>query len=158
MTASLSFPVGQPTISPEHDQTGDAAPRPDTTAAITRGVARLFLDMGLAVLTEFKLPNGRRLDITGLSRKGHFIAAEVKSCRADFEADQKWPDYLGFCDAFYFAVAADFPCNLLPADKGLIKADQFGAAIIRDAEESTLPAARRKSLTLRFAHQAALRR
>ncbi|MEO1014015.1 MAG: MmcB family DNA repair protein [Pseudomonadota bacterium] len=125
------------------------------TAELTRGVARLFRDMGLAVLPEFQLPTGRRLDLVGLNEKGRLIVAEVKSCRADFEADVKWREYLDFCDDFFFAVATDFPKEILPTDKGLIIADAYGAAIVRDAEPTPLPPARRKALTLRFARQAA---
>ncbi|MCA8894051.1 MAG: MmcB family DNA repair protein, partial [Amphiplicatus sp.] len=85
-----------------------AAPaRPDVTLALTRGVLRLFADLGLAPLAEFRLPNGRRADVAGIDRKGRLVFAEVKSCQADFDADNKWTDYLDFCDAFYFAVARD---------------------------------------------------
>jgi hypothetical protein len=131
--------------------------RPDVTLALTRGVARLFADLGLAPLAEFRLPNGRRADLAGLDPKGRLIFAEVKSCQADFDADCKWADYLGFCDEFYFAVASDFPHALLPSSEGLIVADAFGAAIIRSSQDRPLPAARRKAITLTFARQAAAR-
>ncbi len=127
------------------------------TADITRGVARLFVDMGLAVLPEFQLPTGRRLDLAGLNEKGRLIVAEVKSCRADFEADHKWPQYIEYCDEFFFAVDAAFPRDLLPASEGLIVGDGFGAAVLRRAEPRPLPASRRKALTLRFARQSAQR-
>lgn len=129
--------------------------RPETTLALTRGVARLFVDMGLSPLTEFRLANGRRADVAAIDRKGRITIAEVKSCRADFESDGKWPEYLEFCDAFYFAVDPAFPQDILPAPEGLIVADAFGAAIARDAVSRTLAAARRKAVTLRFARQAA---
>jgi hypothetical protein len=131
--------------------------RPDMTAALTRGVTRLFLDLGLAPLVEFKLPNGRRGDVVGLSPKGRIVMAEIKSCQADFDADAKWTDYLEFCDAFYFAVADGFPRERLPVGEGLIIADGFHGAVIREAAERPLVAARRKALTLRFARQAAAR-
>lgn len=129
--------------------------RPDRTQALTRGVTRLFFNLGLAPLCEFRLANGRRADVAGIDRKGRFIIAEVKSCRADFEVDQKWPDYLDFCDQFYFAVDPHFPRVLLPDAEGLIIADDYGAAIARSAQDRPLNAARRKALTLRFARQAA---
>ncbi|SNT68177.1 MmcB family DNA repair protein [Amphiplicatus metriothermophilus] len=138
----------------------DGAPgaaRPDVTAALTRGVARLFAELGLAPLAEFRLPNGRRADLAGLDRAGRLVFAEIKSCQADFEADAKWTDYLGYCDAFYFAVGRDFPAGLLPAGEGLILADAFGGAIMRAAPERPLAPARRRALTLRFARQAAAR-
>jgi hypothetical protein len=135
----------------------DCGARPDVTLALTRGVARLFGDLGLAPLAEFRLPNGRRADMAGLDPKGRLIFAEIKSCQADFDADCKWTDYLGFCDEFYFAVARDFPLELLPAGEGLIIADAYGAAVLRASPERPMAAARRKSITVRFARQAAAR-
>lgn len=135
----------------------DYGARPDVTLALTRGVARLFSDLGLAALAEFGLPNGRRADMAGLDPKGRLVFAEIKSCQADFDADAKWTDYLGFCDEFYFAVARDFPLELLPAAEGLIIADAYGGAIMRESQDRPLAAARRKSITLRFARQAAAR-
>jgi len=134
-----------------------AVTRPDLTLAITRGAARLFSDLGFTPLAEFRLPNGRRADLAGLDRKGRIIVAEVKSCRADFEVDQKWEDYLAFCDEFFFAVGADFPQDLLPEHEGLIIADAFGGAIIRPSPARPMAPARRKAITLRFARQSASR-
>lgn len=131
--------------------------RPDVTAGLTRGVLRLFRDLGFAPMAEFRLPNGRRADIAGLCPKGRLVIAEIKSCEADFTADEKWEDYLPFCDAFYFAVGAAFPQALLPPTEGLIVADGFGGAVIREAQARALAAARRKAVTLRFARQAAVR-
>ncbi|MEL7486993.1 MAG: DNA repair putative endonuclease MmcB [Pseudomonadota bacterium] len=125
------------------------------TLDVTRGVVRLFNDLGLTALLEFNLPNGRRADVAGLDRKGKFIFAEVKSCRADFQVDEKWEEYLPFCDAFYFAVAETFPRDLLPEEEGLIVADGFTGAVLRAGPERRLAPARRKALTLAFARQAA---
>jgi len=133
------------------------APRSDKTLALTKGVIRLFSDMGLTPIAEFKLANGRRADIAALDRRGKVTIAEIKSCRADFETDQKWPDYLDFCDRFYFAVDSVFPSELLPGGEGLIIADSYGAMISRIADDRPLAAARRKAVTLRFARQAARR-
>lgn len=134
-----------------------APARPDVTAALTRGVTRLFWDLGFAPMAEFRLPNGRRADVVGLDPKGRLVIAEVKSCQADFDADAKWTEYLGFCDLFYFAVARDFPLDLLPGGEGLILADAFGGAVVREGPARPLAAARRKTLTLRYARQAAAR-
>jgi hypothetical protein len=129
--------------------------RPDVTAALTRGIARMLHDQGCAVLAEMRLGNGRRADLVGLCPKGLLTLVEIKSCRADFDVDTKWPDYLDFCDHFYFGVAEIFPQDLLPEDEGLIVADGFGGAVLRPAQPRKLAAARRKALTLRFARQAA---
>lgn len=134
-----------------------AGARPEMTSALTRGVSRLFRDLGLAPMAEFRLPNGRRADMAGLCPKGRLIIAEIKSCEADFAADQKWVDYLDYCDEFFFAVNADFPRELLPDSEGLIIADAFGGAIVRPSIERAMAAARRKAITLKFARQAAAR-
>jgi hypothetical protein len=131
--------------------------RPETTDAVTRGAARLFMALGYAPLLEVGLPNGRRADILALSPRGQIAIVEVKSGIEDFRADRKWGDYLPFCDAFFFAVAPEFPIQVLPPDPGLIVADAFDGAVVRDAPASTLSGPRRKALTLAFARLAALR-
>jgi len=132
-----------------------AETRPDATAKITRGAARMLRDMGYATLTEFRLASGRRVDVAGLDRRGEFVFVEVKSCRADYEADAKWTHYLGYCDRFYFAVDDAFPTNLIDPESGLVVADAFGGAVVRPSPAFDLAGARRKAVTLRFARQAA---
>lgn len=131
--------------------------RPETTASVTRGAARLLADMGYAPLLEVGLPNGRRADVMALGRKGDIVICEVKSGVEDYRVDRKWPEYAPFCDGFFFAVGAEFPQALLPDHPGLIVADGFGGAVIRDAPSTPLAPARRKALTLAFARLAALR-
>lgn len=131
-----------------------ALSRPDTTVLVTRGVIRLFRAMGDTCLTEFRLKNGRRVDVAALSKNGTFTAIEVKSSIEDFRVDMKWRDYLPFCDRFFFAVPLDFPLEMLPDDTGLILADAYDAAIERPATEGDMNASRRKALMIRYARQA----
>ena len=131
--------------------------RPETTLGVTRGAARLLADMGYAPLLEVCLPNGRRADVMALGRKGDIVIVEVKSGLDDFRVDRKWPEYAPFCDAFYFAVAPEFPDGVLPDEPGLIVADSFGGAMVRDAPVSALAPARRKALTIAFGRLAAMR-
>jgi hypothetical protein len=125
--------------------------------AISRGVGRAFSDADHAVLAELPLRNGRRADLVAIDRRGTISLVEIKSCRADFLADRKWCDYQGYCDRFYFAVARDFPSDLLPADEGLILADRFGGEIVREAPTRPLGPARRKAMLIRFSRAAASR-
>jgi hypothetical protein len=134
-----------------------AVSRPETTAAVTRGAARLLTALGYAPLAEVTLPNGRRADLMALGPKGEIFIVEVKSGPEDFRTDGKWPEYMPYCDAFAFAVAPEFPREILPEQPGLIVADGFGGAILREAPVSPLVGARRKALTLAFARLAALR-
>lgn len=131
---------------------------PESRAAeIVRGTRRLLGGLGFFGVTELSLANHRRADIAALGPSGEIWMIEVKSSIADFRADSKWPEYMPFCDQFYFAVANDFPQELIPDETGLIVADAFGGAILRDAPEDRLPAARRKAVTLRMARLAAQR-
>ena len=107
--------------------------RPETTLSVTRGAARLMLDMGYAPLLEVCLPNGRRADVMAVGRKGDIVICEVKSGVEDYRVDRKWQEYGPFCDAFYFAVAPEFPQAVLPDEPGLIVADGFGGAVVRPA-------------------------
>jgi hypothetical protein len=108
-------------------------------------------------LTEVSLPNGRRADLMALGRRGEIFIVEVKSGLEDFRTDLKWHEYQPYCDAFAFAVGPDFPRDILPQDPGLIVADGFGGAVLREAPVQPLAGARRKALTLAFGRLAALR-
>ena len=124
---------------------------------IRRGVVRHFSQTGMALIAELPLASGRRADLIGMDRKGRFTIVEIKSSVEDFRSDNKWPDYHGFCDAFYFATLPDVPADIFPQDQGFIIADNYGAEIIRSGEITALAGATRKALTLRFARAAAAR-
>ena len=126
-------------------------------ALITRGVCRYFDSLNYACLTEFTLRNGRRADVIALGPDGELIIVEVKSSLADYRADGKWPEYLDFCQRFFFAVAPDFPLAVLPQDTGLLVADGYDAAERRPSPTAALAPARRKAVTLKFARLAAQR-
>lgn len=128
-----------------------------SAADIQRGVARALIDADHAVLSELPLANGRRADLVAVDHSGRITVVEIKSCRADFICDRKWHDYLGYCDRFYFAVGRDFPYDLLPAGEGLILADRFEGAIVREARLRPLGAARRKAMLVRFGRTSASR-
>ena len=124
-------------------------------AGLARGTGRLFATMNQASVVEFTVRNGRRADVLALDARGRFTIVEIKTSLADFRSDAKWTDYLEFCDFYYFAVPADFPREVLPAEHGLIVADRYDAEIVRRSPEAPMNAARRKAQTLRFARLAA---
>ena len=129
----------------------------ETALAIARGTARYLYALGYCVVSELPLPSGRRADLVALGGDGEIIIVEIKSSVADFRADQKWMDYRRHCDRLFFATHAGVPGDIFPAEAGLIVADAFGASIVSEAPEQRIPAATRRSVTLRFAHAAALR-
>jgi hypothetical protein len=126
-------------------------------ADVRRGVIRLFAAQGWVAIPEVPLPNGRRTDITAINAKGQISIVEVKVSRADLHGDAKWPDYLDWCDRFFWALPAGLSADILeteayrPERSGLIVADRYEAAIVREAAVSPLPAARRKAEWLRLA-------
>ena len=130
---------------------------------VARGVTRLFFNQDVFALCEVPLPNGRRADMMAIDSSGIISIVEIKVSRADLMGDGKWPDYLGYCDRFFWAVPAGF--DLTPFDGedfqpdlcGLLVADRYDAAVIREAPVRQLAAARRKAETLRFARRAARR-
>lgn len=131
--------------------------RPEVTLAVTQGVLRYCHDMNWAPLTEVTFKTGRRADVLALDKDGKFHLFEVKSSREDFQVDSKWQDYLEFCDTFSFAVAPDFPKELIPDEVGLLICDAYGAHPLRPAYSDPLHASRRKAMTLMFARLAAQR-
>ena len=128
-----------------------------TALTIARGTSRFLHALGYSVVSELPLPSGRRADLVALGGNGEILIVEIKSSIADFRADQKWMEYRLHCDRLFFATVAEVPCEIFPADAGLIVADAFGATIVCEAPEHRLVAARRKTVVLRFAHAAALR-
>ena len=129
----------------------------ERAAEICRGVMRVLAQHGMTGLIEVTLPNGRRADIMALSASGAIWIIEIKSSVTDFQVDQKWPEYRDYCDALFFAVATDFPQDILPPETGLVVADRFGGELIRQAPEHRLAPARRKAVTLHYARVAAAR-
>ena len=131
--------------------------RPEITRAVCRGASRHLRARGYAVVTEMRFANGRRGDIVALSPSGELLVVEVKSGLADYRIDGKWPDYRDYCDGFLFAIAPEFPREILPEDVGLIVADAWGGELLREAPRHPLGGARRKMLTIAFARLAAAR-
>jgi hypothetical protein len=130
---------------------------------VARGVARLFLRHELTPLCEVPLGNGRRADIMAIDARGIITIVEIKVSRADLFGDGKWLDYLDYCDRFFWAAPCGFdlaPFELetfRPDLAGLLCADRYDAAIIREPVVRPLSGARRKAETLRFARRAARR-
>ena len=137
--------------------------RPPNAAEVARGVCRLLYRHGYASQCEVPLGNGRRADVIGIDEAGRITLVEIKVSMADLRGDAKWPQYLDYCDRYFWAVPDEFDlavfeeAHFLPDRAGLIVADRFDAAVVRDAVSTPLNAARRKAETLRFARRAAQR-
>ncbi|MCB1337663.1 MAG: MmcB family DNA repair protein [Maritimibacter sp.] len=124
---------------------------------LARGVARHLRQHGFVSVEEFVPVRGLRMDVFALGPQGEFWVIECKSSRADYLADGKWQGYLDWGDRYFWAVDADFPTELLPAETGLIIADGYDAEILRMGPETKVAPARRKVLLQKFARHAAIR-
>ena len=135
---------------------------PPVAGEVARGVTRLFCRRDVFSMCEVPLPNGRRADIMAIDSKGSLTIVEIKVAKADLVGDCKWTDYLDYCDRFFWAVPPSLAAILhderyLPGEAGLIVADRYDAAVVREAVDKPLAAARRKAELLRFARRAARR-
>jgi len=128
-----------------------------SAAEVARGVSRLLIQDGFSPILEFTLANGRRLDVAALGPDGTVVGVEIKVAIPDLKGDRKWPEYLEFCELFYFAIPPEFPDEFVPEGTGLIVADRYGGAIVRPSPVAAIHASRRKAVTLRFAKVAAER-
>ena len=131
-------------------------------ADVARGVTRLFCRQDLFAVCEMPLPNGRRADLMAIDSRGALTIVEIKVARSDLLGDGKWFDYLDYCDRFFWAVPPALARILdeeryLPQEAGLIVADRYDAAVVREAANRPLAAARRKAELLHFARRAARR-
>ncbi len=128
-----------------------------TASDVARGASRLLIQEGYSPILEFTLANRRRLDVAALGADGCMLGVEIKVAISDLKCDTKWPEYLEFCDHFYFAIPPDFPDEVVPVGTGLIVADRYGGAIVRQSPVWQLHPSRRKAVTLKFAKCAAER-
>jgi len=132
-------------------------------ADVCRGTTRMLLRHDLVAMGEVPLDGGRRADLMAVDVRGQIVIVEIKVSRADLLGDGKWTDYLAHCDRFYWAIPAGFDASpldgvaFLPERTGIIIADRYDAAIVREAHTEPLPAATRKRCTLAFARRAGRR-
>jgi len=124
---------------------------------------RLFARNDIWCLPEMPLQNSRRTDLMGIDAKGKLVIVEIKVSRSDLLGDNKWTEYLDFCDRFFWAVPPSLDRSpleseaYLPDQCGVIVADEYDAEIVRPAPLQPVAAARRKAQTEKLA-RAALRR
>ncbi|TPG41443.1 DNA repair protein MmcB-related protein [Sphingomonas koreensis] len=132
-------------------------------ADVARGVTRMLLRHDLVAIGEVPLEGGRRADLMALDARGRIVIVEIKVSRSDLLGDAKWLDYLDHCDRFFWAVPAGFDASpldreaFLPDRTGVIVADRYDAAIVREAHSVDLAAAIRRRCTLALARRAGRR-
>ncbi|WP_326523701.1 MmcB family DNA repair protein [Sphingomonas sp.] len=141
----------------------DASCAPLIAVDVARGVCRMLLRHDIVAIAEVPLDGGRRADLMAIGPKGELVIVEIKVSRADLLGDAKWTDYLPHCDRFFWAVPQGFDASpldgpaFLPDRAGVIVADRYDAAIVREAQVVAMPAPARRRCTTALARRAARR-
>lgn len=88
------------------------------------------------------LPRGRRkVDLFCFSMKHDVLICEVKSGAADFNADQKFEEYIPYCHGFYFIIDQTY-WDSRACDKLREAAKRLGAGVLM------LPTGRRRLISM----------
>ncbi|MEP3422477.1 MAG: MmcB family DNA repair protein [Erythrobacter sp.] len=152
-SSALDSQSETPTDATARDQGAPPVSAKDTV----RGIMRLFARNDIWCLSEVPLKNGRRADLMGIDAKGLVVIVEVKVARSDLLGDGKWPDYLDYCDRFFWGVPPSLDRSPLQTEAfqpdrcGVIVADAYDGEILRHAPLEPLAAARRKVQVERLA-------
>ncbi|BDI59884.1 MmcB family DNA repair protein [Qipengyuania nanhaisediminis] len=141
-------------LAPRIDSLSAPATGPASAACpagdVARGIMRLFARNNIWCVSEMALRNGRRADLMGIDAKGLVVIVEIKVARGDLLGDAKWPDYLDYCDRFFWGVPPGLDRTPLESEGyrpdccGVIVADAYDGEIVRPAPLAPLAAARRK--------------
>ncbi len=77
-----------------------------TTEKLKKAGVGHFVKKRYAVYSELGLVKRARYraDLVCFNYKKEIIVVEIKSCLADFKADNKWQQYLSYCDKLYFLI------------------------------------------------------
>ena len=157
----MFYPAGM--TEPPIPAAAPPAPAPLVAADVARGATRMLLRHDCIAMGEVPLSDGRRADLMALDSRGAIIIVEIKVSRADLLGDGKWTDYLAHCDRYFWAVPQGFDWSplerpdFLPERAGVIVADRYDAAIVREARSTPLSASTRRKCTLAFARRGARR-
>ena len=77
--------------------------RSEITSALRKAAIGYLVKKGFGANAELGIiPWGKRkVDVIGVTMRGHIVIMEIKSCVADFTTDSKWHTYLDYCHQFY---------------------------------------------------------
>jgi len=116
---------------------------------------RFFSNQGYKVLTEFALPNKKRVDIIAINIKKQIVIVEVKSNQKKFKIDKKWKKYLNYCNYFYFSFNKYEKKIKLSKNIGIIQTNKTNAEIKKNASYTKMTKEEKNNLILNFALSAA---
>ncbi len=92
-----------------------------------------------------------------INANGELTIVEVKSSIEDWRVDQKWSDYLAWCDQLFFAVPIDFPQELIVSRGRPDRGRRLRWRNPAPTDTTSVAAARRKALLIDCARLASER-
>ena len=111
-----------------------------------------FLSLkGYKVLSEFALPNKKRVDIIAINSKKKIIIVEVKSNRNDIKNDKKWKNYLNYCNYFYFAFNDGITNSNFSKNVGVIQNCKNGIKILKTSKYKKIAPKKKNTLIFKIA-------
>ena len=122
---------------------------------IVQKTMQLLSSKGYKVLSEFALPNKKRVDVIGLNLKKEIIIVEVKSKVNGVKIDKKWKAYLNYCNYFYFACDEKLKNINISQKIGFIQNSSNEIKIIKKPKYKKIPEKRKNKLIFKLALSAA---
>ena len=116
---------------------------------ILQNTMRFLSAKGYRVLSEFALPNKKRVDIIGINLKKEIVIVEVKSNKNGIKLDKKWKNYLNYCNYFYFACSEKLNLNF-SENIGIIRNNCNKIEITKEPKYNKLPENKKNKLIFKI--------
>ena len=116
---------------------------------ILQNTMRFLSAKGYRVLSEFALPNKKRVDIIGINLKKEIVIVEVKSNKIGVKLDKKWKNYLNYCNYFYFACSEKLNLNF-SENIGIIRNNCNKIEITKEPKYKKLPENKKNKLIFKI--------
>ena len=118
---------------------------------ISQKTMQFLSSKGYKVLSEFALPNKKRVDIIAINSKKEIIIVEVKSKKNEVKTDKKWKNYLNYCNYFYFACNDKLKNFNFSKNVGVIQKKSNSIKIIKKSKYKKISQKRKNILILKIA-------
>jgi len=122
---------------------------------ILQNTMRFLSNKGYQVISEFALPNKKRVDLIALNLKKDILIVEVKSNIKNLKNDKKWQKYLKYCNFFFFSFDNCQEVKNIKKNIGVIMANNKKTEIIKKPKYNKINLKKKNIIILKFALSAA---
>ena len=122
---------------------------------ILQNTMRFLSNKGYQVISEFALPNKKRVDLIALNLKKDILIVEVKSNIKNLKNDKKWRKYLKYCNFFFFSFDNCQEVKNIKKNIGVIMANNKKTEIIKKPKYNKINLKKKNIIILKFALSAA---